>query len=151
MLEESIDYLKKKLYYIKLKKKKINKNIYVFSYFPTIPAEHHHDWRRKALCYKAQLVAMPSSFKVIKAYELQGPQIYIIIGCIITFTFLNSLFNLSGITCFINNKWYGFFLFLELNKYNFLKNLCDDTLTISAVKPLIVYTLKNNKTIHKKC
>lgn len=144
MLRQSTDYLKKILYYAYFKHKKINKNFYLFSYFPTSRAEYHYEWRRKVLYYAARLIAMPSAFRVIKAYQLQAPQVYVIIGNIINLTFLNSLSILNGITCFLNNKWYGFFLFLELNKYNILKNLCDDTQTISSAKPLIIYRFKNN-------
>ena len=145
MLHFFSDYLKKRLYYAYFLNKKIKKKIYVFSYFPTMQAENYYSWERKALSYAAQLVAMPSAFKVIKPYQLQAPQIYIVMCRVITITFLNQLFTANSTSCLINNRWYAFFLFLELNKYSFIQNLCEDAQTKNKNKLLLMYRLKKTR------
>ena len=97
MLARSVDYFKKKLYYEVLQQKQINKNVYLFSYFPTTRAERHYDWIRKALSHIAQLIALPSAYKIINKYRLQGPQIYVILGRILTLTILTSFYGVLGI------------------------------------------------------
>lgn len=142
MLRRSPDYLRKKLYYFEFNKKKKKKDSYLFSYFSPNKAETLYDWGRQALNYNARLLALPSAYKILHTWALQGPQIYLTISPILTLIFVQNFVSINGITCFVNKRWYAFFLFLELLQYSLLQNLCEDIKKITSKKLLLIKKLQ---------
>ena len=138
MLKQSPDYLRKKLYLTEFIRTKNTKNLLMFSYCSATQAETHYKRTRQALSWQAKLIAMPCAYQIVPIYPLQGPQVYLILYVILTFVMLTQLFLMGVTTCFFENSWYAFFLFLEIRDYECLKTLCGSAKTITHQKLLVL-------------
>jgi hypothetical protein len=146
----SYNRFKKELYHKKFLIKNINKTFYLFAYFPIIKSALYQQLIAIAKEYNSYLIHLPSSFRIIKeSLTLQGPDINIFIGNELFLKFLDEIIYIDFLLFFFENKWYAFFILLDiitskliiLLSKNFTKNnfKCNQTLVklfLNFYKPI---------------
>lgn len=123
----TIDSKRKNLYSKALKKKIINKSVYIYIYIPIRKANQLSKIESKLgnNLNNLKLVSLFSKYTFFPTYLIQGPRIYMLITKSLFFEKIKELQETAVFICFFELKWYAFFLFLEVNlKYQNLFNLC---------------------------
>jgi hypothetical protein len=126
---------KSNYFYKKYKKAQINE-FYLFAYFPIIKAEANADSNRQFLMHKLKYLMLPSSFKVIKAQNVQGPRIGIVYGSNLNFEKLKHVYNLKASTLKLKEKWYAYELLSDLKSYKRPVQLCSGVNLVMQKKML---------------
>lgn len=136
--------LKKSNYFLKKYVNTKQFNFYIFTYFPISKADSNLVLIRSLRCNNTQRIILPSSFKLIKIIQVQGPRLGIIYSFNLNFKKLQSLYNLKAITFKYKQNWYSYNLLNTLKNYKNSLNLCT-CLNNTLNKHIIVFFTRFSK------
>ena len=89
--------------------------------------------------HKFKHLMLPSSFKVIKAINVQGPRIGILYGYNLNFKKLEHVYDLKASTLKLKEKWYAYELLSSLKSYKTPVHLCNGVNFVYQRKILIFF------------
>jgi hypothetical protein len=98
-------------------KKTYHKDLYLFAYFGKYSGLLELNFKSLARWNNIDVLSIPSAFRLIKDQIAQGPQIKIIFGRQISFNNLQCLYGLTGTIIKLNDNWYLYDVFSELQSY----------------------------------